>query len=273
MFGKKEVLFLFFVLLIVGVSSFVISSSSCADDDEDWVCDSVDLCPGSLKGERVDRDGCDPFQFCNQFYCGSECVYADFLDNEPQKEMPFDCTVVLVLDEGTYEPRCTPIECKKDLRISSGVFINISVTYGVNHYIDATLWNVPLGYDVYNGVWPGWCADKNGEPIQNKKRYDARLYSSYDPDLALKCPRCVNTNWTEINYLINHRIGTKEDVQSALWYFSGGGYPPPGRPNARAMVDEALLYGRDFWPQDGELMAIIIDFVEGIQLIFIEVDP
>ena len=247
------------------------SLEDCNDSDDDGVCNSADKCLNSRKGERVDKDGCDPFQFCEKFNCGAFCAKADFLGNELYKLFPGDCTTVIIAKEGKYFPKCVPLQCEKQLNIPN-VYVNFSITKGKDSFLNVTLWDVPEGYDVYDETWMGWCGDKN-ETIQNKKRYEGILYSSYDPDLETKCPACYNTNWTKINYIINNKEGTKEDVQHAIWYFTDGKYPHHSKPLARKMVEDAKLYGEDFWPQSGQFMAIII-YVRGeVQLVFIEVDP
>lgn len=81
------------------------------DKDGDGVLDSLDKCPNSRLGEEVDENGCDPFQFCEPFYCGFNCFYADWRNNEHGVEYPHDCAMVIVLREGTYEPRCVPLSC------------------------------------------------------------------------------------------------------------------------------------------------------------------
>jgi hypothetical protein len=83
------------------------------DDDMDGVQDEYDLCPDSRSGEIVDINGCDPFQFCEQFYCSTACYSADFIPlyGEPEKVLTPDCTVVIIYNEGTYEPECVPVSC------------------------------------------------------------------------------------------------------------------------------------------------------------------
>jgi len=85
-------------------------NSDCLDEDNDGVCDDDDRCPDSKPGEPVDEDGCDPFQFCEPFYCGVSCYNADFLGNEPDEEFPKDCKVVIVNIEGVPVPKCAPTE-------------------------------------------------------------------------------------------------------------------------------------------------------------------
>lgn len=79
------------------------------DYDSDGVVNILDKCPNSMLGEEVDENGCDAFQFCEPFYCSLDCFYADWKGNEGK--YPHDCTMVIVLREGTYEPKCVPLSC------------------------------------------------------------------------------------------------------------------------------------------------------------------
>ncbi len=79
------------------------------DDDNDGIVNTLDKCPNSRAGEPVDQDGCDPFQFCEPFYCSMNCFSADWKNNEGTN--PNDCIVVIILRAGTYEPRCVPLTC------------------------------------------------------------------------------------------------------------------------------------------------------------------
>lgn len=82
------------------------------DADNDGVGDVCDQCPNSKEGEEVDQNGCDPFQFCEPFYCSPGCYKADFKGNEPEKKYPHDCIVVLIHNEGIIdELRCVPLTC------------------------------------------------------------------------------------------------------------------------------------------------------------------
>lgn len=79
------------------------------DMDNDGVADCFDICPNSRPKEDVDQYGCDPFQFCEPFYCSIDCFYADWKNNEGKN--PNDCTMVIVLREGEHYPKCVPLTC------------------------------------------------------------------------------------------------------------------------------------------------------------------
>ena len=81
----------------------------CLDLDRDRICDHIDKCPDSKIGEPVDKDGCDPFQFCSGFVCGPLCFMADWMNNEPNKQFPKDCKVVITQSNGIIQqPKCVP---------------------------------------------------------------------------------------------------------------------------------------------------------------------
>lgn len=80
------------------------------DSDGDGVADCFDDCPNSTSGEPVDQEGCDPFQFCGQFSCGLNCIYADWRFNEQSTMFPHDCIIVVVENEATLIPKCYPTE-------------------------------------------------------------------------------------------------------------------------------------------------------------------
>ncbi len=88
----------------------IFNPSQC-NQDNDTVGDACDNCPGSHLGEPVDQYGCDPFQFCEPFYCGMSCFYADWKHNEPNVTYPHDCTIVIIAKEGKYKPKCVPLNC------------------------------------------------------------------------------------------------------------------------------------------------------------------
>jgi hypothetical protein len=98
------------------------------------------------------------------------------------------------------------------------------------------------------------------------------MYSSLDPNLNTTCPRCYDKDWDLVNYIINHKQGTMNDIQSAIHYFIDHGVYPTD-PDAISMVEEAKAHGEGYWPQEGELMAIIVDIGNKAQMLFLEIDP
>jgi hypothetical protein len=133
-----------------------------------------------------------------------------------------------------------------------------------NSYWLITLSEVPDGYDVINGPYDGWCVDE-GNTISNHQTLYVTLYSSYDTRALAADP-----DWPYVNYILNHPQGDAVDMQNAIWYFinQGGDLTDP---DAQAMVDDAVANGGSFVPQQGQILAVVVDPELGNkQLTFIE---
>jgi hypothetical protein len=139
-----------------------------------------------------------------------------------------------------------------------------------NSYFQATLSNVATGYDVTNGTYTAWCVD-GYDYIYFDHTYHPTLMSSYDDNLPTYAQ---SPDWDKINYIINHKQGTADDIQAAILYFKGGGDMPTSAYGI-AMVDSALANGQDFYPGHGDMLAVLclIPVDQYVQLTFIEVDP
>jgi uncharacterized repeat protein (TIGR02543 family) len=136
--------------------------------------------------------------------------------------------------------------------------ITLNVIYpGPTSYFNSTLSNVPDGYDVVNGSYAGWCIDLN-TGITPGHNYSATLYNSYNTTLP---SQIQHQNWSKANYIINNKLGSNPmQVQKALWYifdFGDQGLNADGW----AMVNNAALYGANFTPGLGDVIAVIIDIV------------
>ena len=130
------------------------------------------------------------------------------------------------------------------------------------YYID--LGNVPSGYHVFNGTYIGWCVDEF-HVIVPDETYWAKMYSSYDPENPHP-----DEDWDMVNYILNNKQGSWEDVQHAIWFFVDGGKWPDS-PAAQAMVNEALAKGEGFTPGPGQILAVVL-YIEGcVQIPIIEV--
>jgi hypothetical protein len=260
-------------LVFVGLT-FMVQGKSIGDSDFDGIPDDKDKCPNSLFGEKIDKNGCDAFQFCKQFSCGTSCYYADFKNDEDG--LAYDCSVVIVTKEGKYYPKCVPLNehCGSKIPFMKVPEVNVSMiaVTGSESFFVTTLSGVPAGFgEINNSAYLSWCVDQVNY-INTGQLYSARLYSSYDPDLGAKCAHCVDPDWPKVNYIINNKQGSSDDVQDAIWFFVNGGHWPID-PDAQAMINEANLFGQDFSPKKGQFMAIIVDIGNRNQLTIIEVDP
>ncbi len=140
-----------------------------------------------------------------------------------------------------------------------------------------TLQGVGEGYDVHDGTYDGWCVENNGNPTH----YQVLLYSSYDPDLPAGVAFYQSDTipavsqgqvavgdpvpWDELNYLLNHKQGNREDIQAAVWQLIWGDASTLAlTPTASAMLDAAAAEGDGFEPGPGDIQAVIL-YVDGLQ--------
>jgi len=142
--------------------------------------------------------------------------------------------------------------------------VTLVVFDGINSYFVSTLSNVPIGYDVSNGVYAGWCVDRRYH-IPRGENVTVVLNSSLSPPVDLQ-----SESWDMVNYIINHKQGhPMMDVQWAIWYFvnlapylvndpmdpnNGYGMTFPG---AVPLINDAIANGDGYVPGEGELLAII----------------
>jgi hypothetical protein len=94
--------------------------------------------------------------------------------------------------------------------------VTMKAVYGEESYFDITLSDIPLGYDIIDGIYPGWCVQKTIHMTQ-KVNHTVLLYSSYDLSLP---DDFQNMKWDKINYLLNHKHGSNNSVQKAIWYYT-----------------------------------------------------
>jgi len=132
--------------------------------------------------------------------------------------------------------------------------ISIEVSDGTENYFDTELSHVPLGYDVTNGTYPGWCIDVRTEMTRSPAIHIVKLYSSMSPPGEL-----AGDDWDMVNYILNNKQGTAEDVQQSIWYFihmDGDDYIPTS-PVAWDIINDALANGSGFVPEYGQIVAVV----------------
>ncbi len=126
--------------------------------------------------------------------------------------------------------------------------VQLTVVDGTTSYFESTLSMVPAGFDVDNGVYPGWCIDPTVVMVRSVA-HDVILYSSLSPPAALS-----SINWIAINYILNHKQGTMMDVQEAIWYFTDAFSPTTAA--GQAMVAAANAHP-SYDPTTGDVLAVI----------------
>jgi hypothetical protein len=158
----------------------------------------------------------------------------------------------------------------KDVNLPTGQVRMRGFYPGSQSYWDIELAGVPTGFDVWDGMWRGWCAEQYVYMTPGVW-YDVVLWSTADPNLP---QRCANAGWDNVNYLLNHKVpgATSLQVEQAIWWLVGcGSYPTD--PVAKAMADDAAANGDGWYPSSGDWIAVIMETAANVQLCFIEVDP
>jgi hypothetical protein len=130
-----------------------------------------------------------------------------------------------------------------------------------NSLFDLWFWGVGTGYAIEDNwrsgaLYRGWCVEDY--PIPNvQDPGTVMLYCSYDDALPGNLAEEIPIN--ELNYLLNHKAGTPEEVQVAIWLLLGYETPSkPITPAAVAMKDDAVANGGDFVPGPAEAIAIFL---------------
>ena len=140
---------------------------------------------------------------------------------------------------------------------------------GTLGYWDVEFFNVPSGFDIYDGIFPAWCIQNNVYAYPNTL-YDICAFSSYDE--ANLPPSLQGLNWEAIAWILNHKDpnATIYDIQEAIWHYTNG--LNPSDPEALAMIADADANSPGYVPGDGELMAVILYVNDNVQAIFVEVE-
>ena len=129
--------------------------------------------------------------------------------------------------------------------------VTMTVYDGAVSYFDIYLSDVPNGFDVVNGYYVGWCADRSVH-MPRGEELTVRLYNSYD--LLLPLP-LRDKNWDKVNYILNHKgDATKTDIQEAFWYLLND-YPYDQISSTAQMLVDTAQDG--FLPQPGDFIAIL----------------
>jgi hypothetical protein len=141
-------------------------------------------------------------------------------------------------------------------------------------FFDATLANVPSGFDVMNNSYLMWCIDlvAPNPPTADGGVHAALLYSTLNGGLPNEL---AGIAWDKINYIINHKQGTVSDVQHAIWHYTDGFNPDPNLfPVVAQIIADADANGAGFVPGVGQVAAVAVvwqNTERALQLCIIEV--
>jgi hypothetical protein len=145
--------------------------------------------------------------------------------------------------------------------------VEMFIRQGTDTRFELFFLDVRYGYDLVDfEFYKAWCLAKN-KPIRRNAIHKVRLYNCYDPNLP---PEFRGMEWNQINYIVNHKKGSKEAIQQAIWYFANSEKPTTFSVEAAQLVEEANQKGKDYIPAEGELIAIICLPDEKKQPMFIE---
>lgn len=155
---------------------------------------------------------------------------------------------------------------KGNIRLPIG-YVTMNAKYGPVSWFDMKLSDVPDCFVIVNGDYLGWCIQQNIFMTQ-KVNHTVKLYSSYDNEMP---ESFRNDKWDKINYLINHKVGSRYSIQEAIWYYVEN-KPYPTDSDAQKMVDDAELNGGGFIPGPGQTIAILVEGIPSIQRTFLELN-
>jgi hypothetical protein len=122
-------------------------------------------------------------------------------------------------------------------------------------FLSVVLSNITGSYSVSNGNYLGWCID-DPDSVVLEQAFPRPLISSYDPAATTLYP---DVPWPKINYILNHKEGTWQDVQEAIWQTSFPGNPGhfPITPAVTDMVNGAAA-NPNFIPGPLQVVAVIV---------------
>lgn len=137
---------------------------------------------------------------------------------------------------------------------------------GTNSLGDVVFSGIPANAVFTNGSYYGWCIDYN-TGVESAVVYHGLLYNSYSTNLPaiLQGP-----SWDKINYLLNHKQGTPDQVQNAIWWLLGQTNAPTCDEAAQAMVDAAETNGAGFAPTNGQVYGVLVVPQEEVQRLLVE---
>jgi len=136
-----------------------------------------------------------------------------------------------------------------------------------NSFAPVALTNVPGGYCVSNQYYHGWCVD--AATAMANDPFSARLYDS----LGTNLPAYLQAEpWSQINYVLNHKLGAPYDAQEAIWYVQDRTDLVDIDPGPiRDMVAAARQFGTNYVPVAGQIRAVVLDPSSGVQRLVIEI--
>jgi len=130
--------------------------------------------------------------------------------------------------------------------------VTMYVVDGTDSYFLITLSGIPAGEDIYDGDYLGWCIDRN-HLMPREDSLTVVLYSSLDPPGSL-----LGKEWDKVNYLLNNKDSySVDDIQHAIWHYTGWWNYENLSPSVQAIVDEVDANGDGYIPGPCDVLAVI----------------
>lgn len=121
-----------------------------------------------------------------------------------------------------------------------------------------TLSEIPAGFDVTNGTYPGWCVEVDVNMTLDLP-LAVGLYSSYNSNMP---ELFKSANWDKVNYVINnYQNNSRHSVQEVIWKFICNDPLPANDTYAQELYDDANANGGGFVPTFGQKIAILADIL------------
>jgi len=245
-----------------------------------------------LKVQYPDHDNAEDafaFELFILVKSGTEFVYKSFHTWEFN-----DAEMIESGDEGVVDfvlGNCNADEA--DLVLAPYMNLPETMTYKIvkvpgdlGGFFDTEISGVGDGYDIWNGVWPTFCAD-NETIINVGTSYTMDVYSSLYPASfpehvkeVVSVNNLDRVNWL-MNNLDNYPDRTWEDVQAFIWTEVNGwngsyeGYVGTlaNHPTTTQMMTDAAAYGEGYVPLPGGWAAVLLTSGASVQLQLVVVDP
>ena len=129
-----------------------------------------------------------------------------------------------------------------------------------NGYFNFTLQNVPSGTTVTNQTYAAWCGAWHNSALQTDGTTGAPMYNTYSSSFPSGYKSIVpGNNWNMVNYILNNKKGTVQDVQDAIWLVMTGATDTPPSATAQAMATAAVA-NPSYIPNAGGVLAVFWAF-------------
>lgn len=128
-----------------------------------------------------------------------------------------------------------------------------------NGYFTLNVTGLGPGSDMANGPYAAWCGAWYSSTVQNTGTPGYPVLSTYAPGVpAAMRPRVPGNTLNMVNYILNHKTGTVQDVQDAIWLIMVGStdLASPASPTALALAADAQANGAGYVPAAFGIMAV-----------------